>query len=172
MKPAKANYQVGLILKTHGLKGEVKVKSTTDFPERFKKGAELLVKFDDQVQLLEISQSRQQKGFWFLTFKGLTEINLVTPLIGQKLYVSERNDQLGVDEFYVSDLIDLPVYDQLGTCCGHLKDILTYGPNDVWVIADTQGKEMLLPYTADFIKEVDLKQHKIIVDLDLIADEN
>lgn len=172
MKSVEPRYQVGIIIKTHGLKGEVKVKPTTDFPERFQKGKKLLVTVNHQDQILEISQSRQQGLFWFLNFKGLDDINVVTSLVGKPLYISNRNDQLDKGEFYVSDLIGLPVYDLNGISQGYLKDILSYGSNDVWVIANKDGKEQLLPYTADFIKEVDLRKHKIIVDLELTADES
>lgn len=162
-------FQVGIIVKTHGLKGEVKVKSTTDFPCRFKIGSELLLESDSTVEVLK---SREQKGFWFLIFKDFEDINKVERFVGQKLYVSKRDDQLAPNEFYVSDLLGLPVFSTDQQSVGSLKDVLHYGPNDVWVIKKTKGKELLLPYTSDFIKKVDLENNQIIVDLSLVPDEN
>ncbi|BDR56111.1 ribosome maturation factor RimM [Xylocopilactobacillus apis] len=165
-------FQVGIILKTHGLKGELKVKSTTDFPTRFKIGSKLLIKSKSGDIPVEIAKSREQAGFWFITFKDLNDINQVEDFVGQTLFVTERNDQLEKDEFYVSDVVDLPVYTVNQEKYGKLKDVLKYGPNDVWVIENQAGKEILLPYTTDFIKSVDLVNQKIIIDLELYADES
>ncbi|BDR58189.1 ribosome maturation factor RimM [Xylocopilactobacillus apicola] len=161
-------FQVGIIVKTRGLKGEVKVKSTTDFPSRFQVGAKLLT----DKGTLKVAKSREQQGFWFITFEGYEDINAVEPLIGQNLYVNERHDQLAPDEFYVSDLLGLPVFTQSQEEVGRLKDVLHYGPNDVWVVKTLKDRELLLPYLPDFIKKVDLENQKIIVDLTLCTNEN
>lgn len=165
-------FNVGIILKTRGLKGEVKVKSLTDFPERFQKKSKLFLQLDSNELNLEIAHSREQSGFWFLFFKDYDDINKVEALVGHHLYIKERNDQLASNEFYVSDLLNLPVYTINQEKVGVLTNILHYGPNDVWVITKNHGKEILLPYTLDFIKQVDLKNQKVIVDMELYNDEN
>lgn len=163
-------YRVGIILKTQGLKGEVKVKETTDFAdERFKLGTKLWVKSINDFKELTIAKSRLNKGFRFLQFAGLNDINLVEQYVKHELYIEaeERSEELNENEFYVDDLIDLPVVDLEDKPVGTLKEVLAYGPNDVWVVRQKNGKEILLPYTADFIKEVDVDNQRIIIDLAL-----
>ena len=67
--------RIGKIVNTHGLRGELKVKTSTDFiDERFEKGATVYVEENNKMVPLEVLKMRIHKGMVLATFKGLEEI--------------------------------------------------------------------------------------------------
>ena len=103
-------YQVGKIVNTHGIRGEVRVIATTDFTEeRFKKGTHLAVEMPNGLTPVTVSAIRQHKQFYLLQFEGLGNINDVELFKGHNLKIaaSERDDQLEDDEYYYGDIIGL-----------------------------------------------------------------
>ena len=168
---------VGKIVNTHGIRGEVRVISQTDFPEeRYKKGAKLTL-FKEGVKPIEltITSHRKHKNFDLLTFEGYPNINDVEPLRDGILKVSEDDlTDLEENEFYYYEIIDLPVFDEKGSLLGKIKEIIQTGANDVWVIQRKGKKDLLIPYIESVVKKVDLDAEEIHVEIPegLIDDEN
>lgn len=161
-------YTVGKLVNTQGLKGEVRVISTTDFPdERFKKGSTLLLFHPALANPLKVKVAtrRQHKEFEILTFVGMDSIEEVEKFKGGELKVSE--DELipnTDDEFYIHQLIGCQVFSDQGEELGKLVNVLQPGANDVWVVKGKKG-EILLPYIDDCIKEVDIANKRIVCHL-------
>lgn len=87
-------YEVGKIVNTHGIKGELKIISKTDFPEdRFKPGNILYIRDNGKINSYEIKSHRTHKQFEMITFKGLENINLVENLKGKILEISEEQQE-------------------------------------------------------------------------------
>ncbi|WP_461224323.1 ribosome maturation factor RimM [Lacticaseibacillus suihuaensis] len=166
-------YHVGKIVNTHGIRGELKVVPITDFPEtRFAKGSKLVIETTPNVAV-EVAQSRQQKGMYLLTLKGYTDINAVLPFKGQVLSVAESEMQdLGDGEYYYHDIIGLTVIDQNDQVLGQVSEILSPGPNDVWVIPRPGKPDVLLPFLNSVVSRIDLTAHTawVIVPEGLIDD--
>lgn len=161
-------YDVGTIISTHALKGEVKIFATTDFPkERFQKGAQLFLKQNQQWLPLTISSVRQHKGMYLLSFVDYQDINLVEPFLKQKLYVSEE-DQHDLDdgEYYYHDIVGMTIIDQ-NSCqeIGKVKEILAPGANDVWVIGRPGQKDLLLPFLKSVVLKIDVPAKKAYVEV-------
>ncbi len=78
---------------------------------------------------------------------------------------SEDLPQLEEGEYYVADLIGLPVFDAAGTQLGALKEVLSTGSNDVYVIAVPEGKDVLVPALKKHVKEINLQDRRIVVEL-------
>nr|WP_295972045.1 ribosome maturation factor RimM [uncultured Bacillus sp.] len=160
-------FNVGKIVNTHGIRGEVRVISKTDFPEkRYKKGNTLyLFRENDPKPLpLTIQSHRVHKNFDLLTFEGFDNINQVEAFKGGLLKVSESQlDELAKDEFYFYEIIGCAVFTDNGEEIGKVKEILTPGANDVWVVKGKGGKEQYIPYIADIVKEIDVEEKKIII---------
>ncbi|HET7616098.1 MAG TPA: ribosome maturation factor RimM [Bacillales bacterium] len=157
-------FDVGKITKPHGLKGEVRVIGTTDFPdERFAPGNTLYLDFGkgkDPMPLV-IAARRQNKQFELLRFEGYDNINDVEPWKGALLKVPE--DQLGSldeDEFYYHEIIGCLVVTEEGEELGKIKEILATGANDVWVVKG-KGKELLIPYIDEVVKEIDVEAKRV-----------
>lgn len=160
--------RVGKLVNTQGIKGDVRIISTSDFTEdRFQNGQMLyLVRNGEELAQVEVERHYRHKAFYILHFKGYDNINDV---LGFKpcevlLAADERLDSLDKDAYYYTDIIGLSVYDEAGDCLGHITDIIAYPANDVWVLKTSAGKEVLLPYIADVVKSIDLNKGQVIID--------
>jgi 16S rRNA processing protein RimM len=161
-------FNVGKIVNTQGLKGEVRVISKTDFPEeRYKKGNTLylFMPSSDKPILLTVKSHRTHKTFDLLMFEGYENINQVEKLKEGILKVPEsQQNELPDDEFYFHEIIDCIVTTTAGEEIGKVREILTPGANDVWVIKGKNGKDILIPYIEDVVKKVDVKEKSIIIE--------
>ena len=154
--------QVGWIQNTHGIKGELKVRSETDFPNiHFKKGKKLYL--DDQKELL-ISSSRLQKEMYLLQFVGYQDINLVQDWKGKGLYI-DQSDQVHLKkgEYYRHQLIGLSVISEKGSLVGTILAVEeTLGAQNNLRVK-TEKKEVLYPFIPSFIDRVDQEERKVYV---------
>ena len=67
--------------------------------------------------------------------------------------------------YFIADLIGLEVYTKQNELLGKLDDVFSTGSNDVYVVKDQNGKQILLPAIKEVIKQIDLKNKKITVEL-------
>ena len=161
-------YNVGKIVNTQGLQGELRVLSVTDFAdERFKKKS-VLALFDDKdnhIMDVEITSHRKHKNFDIVKFKGLYHINDVEKYKGCRLKIAEENlTDLDDGEFYYHEIIGLDVYEG-DSLIGQVKEILQPGANDVWVVKRKGKKDLLLPYIPPVVLDVDVAAGRIEVEL-------
>ena len=164
---SKRFYDVGKVANTHGIKGELKIFSVTDFPEeRFRKGSELYLDHSllkEQI-LVTVESAKLQKNTYIVKLKEFNNINEVEKYKGGVLRVSEEaRIELEDDEFYYGDIIGCEVWSDEGEKLGKVTEILKTGANDVWVVERDQGKEILLPYIDDCILEVNITEKKVKV---------
>lgn len=160
-------YNVGKIVNTHGIRGEVRVISQTDFPEeRYVVGEQIaLFKKDSKKPLrLTIASARAHKNFILLSFEGYPNINDVEDFRDGILKVSEKQlSELADDEYYYHEIIGCTVFDEEGTEIGQVKEIFETGANDVWTLKGVNGKDQYIPVIDDVIKEIDIDEKKIII---------
>jgi len=160
-------YDVGKIANTHGIKGELKVFSVTDFPEeRYRKGSKLYLVHStlDEPLAVTIESVRPQKNTYIVKFKEFDNINQVEKYKGGFLKVSaEDRIELEEDEFYYDDIIGCEVWSDEEGKLGIVKEILQTGANDVWVVKRDQGKDLLLPYIDECVLEVNIAEKKVKV---------
>ncbi|WP_059170122.1 ribosome maturation factor RimM [Bacillus sp. FJAT-27445] len=161
-------FNVGKIVNTHGIRGEVRVISRTDFAdERYKPGSRLhlfLPKEKEPIELV-VSAHRQHKNFDLLQFEGYENINEVEKLRDGILKVHESQlGELEDDEYYFHEIIGCTVVTTEGEEIGMITEILTPGANDVWVVKGKGGKEQLIPYIAQVVLKVDIKEKTVVID--------
>ncbi|MBC1975760.1 ribosome maturation factor RimM [Listeria booriae] len=160
-------FNVGKIVNTHGLMGEVRVMSQTDFAdERFVPGNELFlfVKNSKKPEKLVIKTHRKHKNFDLLTFEGIVGINNVERMKEGMLKVPESQlGDLEENEFYFHEIIGCEVYTEEGELLGTISEILTPGANDVWVVQQKGEKDKLVPYIADVVTSVNIADKKITI---------
>ncbi len=159
------NYlEIGIITRFQGNKGEVRVKATTDIPERFLDLDTIYLKRGDDFKELEIEYIRFHKQFVIIKFFDINSINEAEELKNYQVLIDESEKYLlPEDNFYVSDLIDCEVYLESGKYLGKLKDVVDTSGTDIFLVAG-QDKEYMLPASRDMILEIDLENKKIIVD--------
>ncbi|MBM0065191.1 ribosome maturation factor RimM [Alkalicoccobacillus gibsonii] len=161
-------YKVGQLVNTHGVRGEVKILSTTDFPEkRFAKGSQLAIRQENgQYKTLTVASHRVHKQFHLLTFEGYTNINEVEGYKGLTLYVSaDQQEELEIGEYYYHEIIGCTVVDEEGLKIGRVIEILSPGANDVWVVKREGQKDLLVPYIESVVREIDITNKTITIHL-------
>lgn len=153
--------KVGVIANTHGLKGELKVKSFSDFNEqRFAKGNTLLLDIHKEMLEVTISTYREQKGLVYISFEGMDDINMVEKFKCCDLYVLNENlHPLKSNEVYYYQLMNCDVYDENHELIGNVEDVFDTGANAVLRV----NKTILIPYVKAIIKEVDVETKRIVI---------
>ena len=168
---------VGKIVNTHGIRGEVRVISQTDFPEeRYRKGQRLTLSRENKAPLeLTVAGHRKHKNFDLLTFEGYPTINDVEPLRDGILKVSKDElSELTENEYYYHEIIGLTVIDEQARELGKIKEILSPGANDVWVVQRKGKKDALIPYIESVVKQIDLDKGEVHIEIPegLLDDED
>ena len=169
-------FNVGKIVNTQGLQGEMRVLSVTDFAEeRFKKGNKLALfdKKDQFVMDVEIASHRKAKNFDIIKFKGMYHINDIEKYRDFSLKVAEEDlSDLEDGEFYYHEIIGLEVYEN-DVLVGTIKEILQPGANDVWVVKRKGKRDLLLPYIPPVVLGIDIEQGRVDVEIpEGLDDEN
>ncbi|MGX7108313.1 ribosome maturation factor RimM [Facklamia miroungae] len=163
-------YQVARIVNTFGIKGQVKVLMDTDFiEERFAEGNRLFILKDGKsIQEVTVQSIQDHKGSYLVKFKEYNNINEVEFFKGLTLAISAQDQQeLEEDAYYHHQIIGLSVYTMQNQKLGTIKEIISLGSNDVWVVkADKANqKDILLPFINDVVKEVNLNEGIVRVEL-------
>lgn len=153
--------KIGIIVNTHGLKGELKIKSFSDFNEiRFQKKNHLFIEYRGEMIEVEVATYREHKGMVLITLKGLDDINLVEKYRECNIFINKDDiHDLEEDEVYFFDLMGCEVYLEDGELLGNVEDVLETGANAVLRV----NKKILIPYVDAFIKDANIKEKKIII---------
>ena len=156
--------RVGVISSTHGIRGEVKVYPTTDDPERFLDLDEVILDTGREHKILEIEGVKFFKNQVILKFKGYDNINDIEKYLKKDLLVDrEHAVELGENENFIADLIDMEVVTDEGKVLGTLTDVIETGANDVYAVKTPEGKEILLPAIRDCILDVNVDEKRMTV---------
>ncbi|MBR1471218.1 MAG: 16S rRNA processing protein RimM [Lachnospiraceae bacterium] len=152
----KEYFRIGVITEPHGVQGEVKLFPTTDDVLHLKKVKEVYLKNGEAYNLLHLKGLKQQHDRIILRFSEYTDRNAAEGLRKKELYV-ERADAVPLEEneYYISDLIGLAVYES-DVQIGRISDVIETGANDVYQIARTDGTELLLPAIRQCVLNVDI----------------
>ncbi|TBL77703.1 ribosome maturation factor RimM [Paenibacillus thalictri] len=160
-------YTVGKLVNTHGIRGEIKIVSQTDFPDlRFAKGSELiLLDPDKHTQMpVVVESSREHKGMFIVKLKSYNDINDVEKYKGWLVKVAEEHlADLDEDEYYYHEIIGCLVVTDEEQELGEITEILSPGANDVWVVKLKNGKQALLPVIDEVILDVDVEAKTVRV---------
>jgi 16S rRNA processing protein RimM len=148
--------QVGEILGIFGVRGELKVRPLSDFPERFAVGATLYL--GEQHEPHTITSARLRPGSHILALSGIESANDAERLRGKRLAVpADALAPLGADQFYQHDILGLRVEHVNGATLGVVVDIINAGPTDIYVVRnEATGAEHMLPAVKEFIRQVDM----------------
>lgn len=154
---------VGKIIGTHALKGEVKVISETDFKEeRYAQGSRLYVSINDELIPVTVKSHRVHKQFDLLSFDEYESIDEVEKIVKGELFVHESQlSPLEEDEYYYYELMGCTVITEEGEEVGIVKRLVNYGASDLLIVQTDSGKEHMIPFVDEFIREVDIETRTI-----------
>jgi len=155
---------VGIVRRPHGVKGELLVSLETDFPERLAKGARLYL--GDEHRVVTIRSRRQHADGLLLAFEEFRDKPAVERLHNVSVYSKvDELPELPAGRYYQYQLIGLHVVEENGEGIGTLTQIFNTGANDIYVVRDHGGKEILLPAISDVIRRIELEEKRIVVRL-------
>jgi 16S rRNA processing protein RimM len=154
--------QVGKIINTHGIKGELKILPLTDEITRFEELPYVII--ENENEELEIESVKYKKNFVILKLKAFNNINEVIEFKNRYLLIHEKDSkELPENTYFIFELIGLEVFTTTGENIGKVIDVLQPGANDVYVVKNN-GKEYLIPAIKDIIKEINIEDKKMIID--------
>ena len=157
-------FQVGILIRPHGLKGEAKVKVTSDDPRRFESLSEVTIRGKRGDLCAKIEKVRYFKNLAIVKFRGIDRVEDIEGLAGSEIMIPRSEAlPLGENEYYVCDLIGCRVEDESGNVIGELFDVRQTGANDVYYVRDDAGDEILLPAIKDCILNVDIENRLVTV---------
>jgi 16S rRNA processing protein RimM len=155
---------VGFLRRAHGLHGELIMDLHTDFPERLRGGKTLFIGEDRKSMTL--SGTRPHAKGMLVKFKGVETPEEAGQYRNQWVYVKATDvPSLPEGKMYQHELFGFEVVDENGNSLGKLEEILETGANDVYVVRDPSGHELLLPAIPSVILAVDSSRRLIRVHL-------
>ena len=159
-------FEIGQIVNTSGLKGEIKIKPFTDDIKKFNNLKTIYISIKKELKEFEIEHVRFSKNIVFLKLKGIDTIEEAENYRNLYLKIKrDKDEKLEEGVYYIVDLIGCTVYTDDNQELGKVDDVFSTGSNDVYVVKDEMGKQVLLPAIKEVIKQVDIDNKKIIVHL-------
>lgn len=155
---------IGRVVKTQGIKGEVRINSPSGGGKFLSPGSLIYLKNKEGLlQSLRVETYREQGPLIIVAFQGVRGISEAKKLVGSKVYISQDClPPLPPDEFYWFQLFGLKVFTEKGTYLGILKGIMPTGSNDVFLVRQ-EHQEYLIPALAEVVIQVDLEKKTMII---------
>ena len=153
---------IGEATSPHGVRGYLSVRILTDFPNRFRKLRSVYL--GEEHRRLEVEKVRVLPDRVLLKLVGIDTPEVARELCHKLVYVPVSEAvPLAEGEYYWYQIIGLRVYTTDGRLLGEVKDILTTGSNDVYVVQGPKG-EVLVPAIEDVISRVDLEKGALVIE--------
>jgi 16S rRNA processing protein RimM len=153
---------IGYLRRPHGVSGEIIMDLHTDFPERIKSGRKILI--GEKYQPYTLDTVRPHGNGLLVSLVGVETPEEVGKFRNQWVYVKATDvPPLPEGKHYQYEMVGLDVVDESGNPLGKLVEILETGANDVYIVRDDSGKEILLPAIPSVILNVDMDQRTMKV---------
>ena len=157
-------YQLGEVIKTHGLSGEVSILLDVDFPQEYKNLESVFLEQSGKLVpfFIDTIQINGNKGL--VKFEELDSINEAREIVKSKLYLPlSALPKLEKGQFYYHELVDCELI-EANKLIGHVKEVVDLNGNQL-IVAEHKGNEILIPLKDEIIHKVDLDNKKVHVKL-------
>jgi 16S rRNA processing protein RimM len=156
---------VALVKRPHGLAGEVSVEVLTTFPERFVPGSDLEWIRGSEKRSLRLSAARPHAGRWLLRFEGVDDVEAARALAGGELAVPESDAYPAPEGSYYSHRIrGFRCEDRRRRSLGIADGLEQTAAGPLLTVTTPAGKEVLVPFVAAIVVEVDDAERRIVLD--------
>ncbi len=162
MKPSW--YQVARILRSHGLRGELKLDPINP-PWNPTHGATAMRLMDryGQVMTATVENVRRQNDLVLIKFKELSDRETADRFAGGAVEVEASElAELPADRFYVKDIVGMAVIDESGRPLGWITNVIDMPASDVYEV-DIDGEKKLIPAVAEFVRHIDVERKQMTV---------
>lgn len=150
--------QCGMIINTHGCYGGLKLESWCNTPEDMASLKSLYLKKGEEYCEYHVTKASVFKQFVIVNLKEIQSMDEAIAQKGKTLYAKREDFHLEPGEYFVADLVGLPVIDvDTGATVGTLKETINRGASDLYVVNTPKGERMI-PVVPDFVDRVDLER--------------
>ena len=153
--------ELGQIVGTHGVKGEMRINPWCDSPD-FAKGFKTVYfdKFGNNA--VKVTASRPHGNIILMKLQDINSIEQAQKLRNQVLYIKRSDANLPDGTWFIEELMGCEVLDaDNNTLYGNITDISPTGANDVWHITNKENEEFLVPAIKDVIVDVNVDDNVI-----------
>lgn len=156
--------QVGKIVNTHGVSGEVKLIPLTDDPNRFDDLKWAYIEKNGVLSRYDVQGVKHTNNHVIIKFSGIGSMDEADFYRNCFVAVERENAvKLPEDSYFICDIVGCDVADENGNLLGRITDVLKTGSNDVYVVKSETGKELLLPALKSVVRRVSLNERRIDV---------
>lgn len=156
--------EIGQIANTFGVKGMIKIIPYTDDIKRFDELNTIYIENKKGKKEYQIEDVKYHKNMVLMKIKGINTIEEAEFLKESYVKIDRKKAiPLEKDTYFIVDLIGLEVYTDKNEFLGNIVDIYNTGSNDIYVVKNKEGKQLLLPAIEDVIKNIDIKNKKIVI---------
>lgn len=155
--------EIGKIVSTHGIKGEVRVQAWCDDNEFLTEFERLY--FEKGKTEVEVESARVHKNVVVMKLKGIDDMNAAQAVRNKILYMNREDVELDEDSYFIQDLLGMTVkdFENQELVYGELVDVTETGANDVYHIKDAAGKVTLIPAIPDVIRETRIEEDIMLI---------
>ena len=149
--------ECGKIVNTHGCKGALKAESWCNSEKDLASLKRIFLKNGVLYSQYDVIKASIFKQFVIFELNSVDDMDKAAAMKGTTLYASRDDFELGEGDFFIADLLGLPVIDNIdGKVYGRIKDIINRGASDIYVVTTPTGERMI-PVVDEFVKRVDLE---------------
>jgi 16S rRNA processing protein RimM len=147
---------VGYVLRAHGVRGIVRIKAAIELSK-----LDAIFIGDERFVVRHASRDKED---WLVTLDGVGDRDAADALRGKKVRLPREAVHVADDELLVADLVGCKVLDVAGTMLGEVTGSFDSGAHEVLEVRAADGKEFMLPFIDEFIREVDTDGKRIVCD--------
>ena len=158
---------IGKFVAPQGLKGDIRIKPSSDFPERFTKpGIRWIQESNELPKQVNLTKGTliPGKSIYVVSIEGFSSRSSAEKIIGWKLVIPiDSRPKLSNDEYHYFDLIGLEVRrGHHKTLIGYVTDLIN-GGNDLLEIELVEGKKVLVPFVKEIVPEIEIKEKWLLI---------
>lgn len=158
--------EVGKIVNTHGLRGEVKIVTWTDTPDVFEDLKYVYAVRKNEETRLTVKGIKYQKNNIIVKFAEIESIDEAEKYKNCILKADrEMLGELPEGVYYIADLIGCEVYEDNGKMLGKISDVFNTGANDIYAVSAPERKDLLIPVTEETVIDVNIEEKRVTVHL-------
>ena len=156
--------EIGEIVGTHGIRGEIRLNPWCDSPDFVSKFKTLYYDSNGSCAA-KIKSSRPHGNIVLLVIEGIDTVEKAQKMRGKVLYMKRSDAKLPKGSYFIAELLGCTVYDadNADIIYGKLTDVSPTGANDVGHITNENGKEYLIPAIPDVCVETDVENNRIVI---------
>ncbi len=155
----KKNYlECAIIINTHGVRGDLKLESLCDSPAVLAGLKRVYFCESGSYKEVKVLHASVFKSFVLATLEGIDDMDKAMAQKGKILYAAREDFKLKKGDYFIADLIGLPVIDNKdGKVYGTVSDVMNRGASDIYVVKTDDGERMM-PAVKEFVKKVDIEK--------------